>query len=331
MTILLTGAAGFIGFHLARALLARGERVVGFDSVNAYYDVTLKEARLAVLAQHPGFTLIRGDLADRAAVLGLAEAHPTIDRIVHLAAQAGVRYAEVNPYAYVDANLMGQVTVLELARRLSRLTHVVYASSSSVYGGSTKLPFSETDPVDRPLSLYAASKRGGEMIAASYAHLHGIPCTGLRFFTVYGPWGRPDMAAFLFAEAITAGRPITVYGEGKLKRDFTYIDDIVAGLLGCLDAGPAVAARPDEQGGPPHRIYNLGNHRSELLDRYIALIEQALGKQAVRQHAPKPRADVAETYADITRAQDDFGFAPTTPIDEGIPRFIAWFRAWKGV
>jgi UDP-glucuronate 4-epimerase len=331
MTILLTGAAGFIGFHLARALLARGERVVGFDSVNAYYDVTLKEARLAVLAQHPGFTLVRGDLADRAAVLGLAEAHPTIDRIVHLAAQAGVRYAEVDPYAYVDANLMGQVTVLELARRLSRLTHVVYASSSSVYGGSTKLPFSETDPVDRPLSLYAASKRGGEMIAASYAHLHGIPCTGLRFFTVYGPWGRPDMAAFLFAEAITAGRPITVYGEGKLKRDFTYIDDIVAGLLGCLDAGPAVAARPDEPGGPPHRIYNLGNHRSELLDRYIALIEQALGKQAVRQHAPKPRADVAETYADITRAQDDFGFAPTTPIDEGIPRFIAWFRAWKGV
>jgi len=331
MTILLTGAAGFIGFHLARALLARGERVVGFDSVNAYYDVTLKEARLAVLAQHPGFTLVRGDLADRAAVLGLAEAHPTIDRIIHLAAQAGVRYAEVDPYAYVDANLMGQVTVLELARRLSRLTHVVYASSSSVYGGSTKLPFSETDPVDRPLSLYAASKRGGEMIAASYAHLHGIPCTGLRFFTVYGPWGRPDMAAFLFAEAITAGRPITVYGEGKLKRDFTYIDDIVAGLLGCLDAGPAVAARPDEQGGPPHRIYNLGNHRSELLDRYIALIEQALGKQAVRQHAPKPRADVAETYADITRAQADFGFAPTTPIDEGIPRFIAWFRAWKGV
>jgi UDP-glucuronate 4-epimerase len=331
MTILLTGAAGFIGFHLARALLARGERVVGFDSVNAYYDVTLKEARLAVLAQHPGFTLVRGDLADRAAVLGLAEAHPTIDRIIHLAAQAGVRYAEVDPYAYVDANLMGQVTVLELARRLSRLTHVVYASSSSVYGGSTKLPFSETDPVDRPLSLYAASKRGGEMIAASYAHLHGIPCTGLRFFTVYGPWGRPDMAAFLFAEAITAGRPITVYGEGKLKRDFTYIDDIVAGLLGCLDAGPAVAARPDEPGGPPHRIYNLGNHRSELLDRYIALIEQALGKQAVRQHAPKPRADVAETYADITRAQDDFGFAPTTPIDEGIPRFIAWFRAWKGV
>ncbi|WP_439577863.1 NAD-dependent epimerase/dehydratase family protein [Elioraea sp.] len=330
MTILLTGAAGFIGFHLARALLARGERVVGFDSVNAYYDVTLKEARLAVLGQDPGFTMVRGDLADREAVLGLAEAHPTIDRIVHLAAQAGVRYAEVNPYAYVDANLMGQVTVLELARRLRRLTHVVYASSSSVYGGNTKLPFSETDPVERPFSLYAASKRGGEMIATSYAHLHGIPCTGLRFFTVYGPWGRPDMAAFLFAEAITEGRPITVYGEGKLKRDFTYIDDIVAGLIGCLDAGPAVAARPDEPGGPPHRIYNLGNHRAEVLDRYIALIEQALGKQAVRQHAAKPRADVAETYADIARAQADFGFAPATPIDEGIPRFIAWFRAWKG-
>lgn len=331
MTILVTGAAGFIGFHLARALLARGERVAGFDSVNAYYDPTLKEARLAVLGQDPGFAMVRGDLADRDAVLALAEAHPTIDRVVHLAAQAGVRYAEVNPYAYVDANLMGQVTVLELARRLPRLSHLVYASSSSVYGGNTKLPFSETDPVERPYSLYAASKRGAEMIAASYAHLHGIPCTGLRFFTVYGPWGRPDMAAFLFAEAITAGRPVTVYGEGRLKRDFTYIDDIVAGLTGCLDAGPAVAARPDEPGGPPHRIYNLGNHRAEVLDRYIGLIEQALGREAVRRHEAKPRADVAETYADIARAQGDFGFSPATPIDEGIPRFIAWFRAWKGV
>ena len=331
MTILVTGAAGFIGFHLARALLARGERVIGFDSVNAYYDPSLKEARLAVLAREPGFGMERGDLADRAAVLGLAEAHPTIERIVHLAAQAGVRHAERDPYAYVDANLMGQVTVLELARRLPRLAHVVYASSSSVYGGNTKLPFSETDPVERPLSLYAASKRGAELIAAAYAHLHGIPCTGLRFFTVYGPWGRPDMAAFLFAEAIAGGRPITVYGEGKLKRDFTYIDDIVAGLLGCLDAGPAVAARPDEPSGPPHRLYNLGNHRAEPLDRYIALIEQALGQQAVREYAAKPRADVAETYADIARAQVDFGFAPATPIDEGIPRFIVWFRAWKGV
>ncbi|QXM23563.1 SDR family NAD(P)-dependent oxidoreductase [Elioraea tepida] len=331
MTILVTGAAGFIGFHLARALLARGERVIGVDNVNDYYDPALKEARLAVLEAELGFTFVRGDLADHAAVLALAERFPGIDRIVHLAAQAGVRYAEVNPWAYVDANAMGQVAILELARRLGRLSHVLYASSSSVYGGNTKLPFSETDPVERPFSLYAATKRGAELIAAAYAHLHGIPSTGLRFFTVYGPWGRPDMAAYLFAKAITEGRPITVFGEGKLTRDFTYIDDIVAGILGCLDAGPAVAARPDEPGGPPHRVYNLGNHRSEPLSRYIGLIEEALGRRAIVEHKPRPRADVPETYADITRAREDFGFDPATPIDLGIPSFIAWFRAWHGV
>ena len=331
MTILVTGAAGFIGFHLARALLARGERVIGVDNVNDYYDPALKEARLAVLEAELGFTFVRGDLADHAAVLALAERFPGIDRIVHLAAQAGVRYAEVNPWAYVDANAMGQVAILELARRLGRLSHVLYASSSSVYGGNTKLPFSETDPVERPFSLYAATKRGAELIAAAYAHLHGIPSTGLRFFTVYGPWGRPDMAAYLFAKAITEGRPITVFGEGKLTRDFTYIDDIVAGILGCLDAGPAVAARPDEPGGPPHRVYNLGNHRSEPLSRYIGLIEEALGRRAIVEHKPRPRADVPATYADITRAREDFGFDPATPIDLGIPSFIAWFRVWHGV
>jgi UDP-glucuronate 4-epimerase len=331
MTILVTGTAGFIGFHLARVLLARGERVIGFDSVNDYYDPTLKEARLAILGKEEGFAFVRGDLADHSAVLALAERFPAIDRIVHLAAQAGVRYAEVNPWSYIDANAMGQVAILELARRLPRLSHVLYASSSSVYGGNTKLPFSETDPVEHPYSLYAATKRGAELTAASYAHLYGIPSTGLRFFTVYGPWGRPDMAAYLFARAISEGRPITVYGEGKLKRDFTYIDDIVAGLLGCLDAGPAVAARSEPPGGPPHRVYNLGNHRSEVLSRYIALIEQALGKRAVVEHKPRPRADVPETYADISRARADFGFDPATPIDLGIPRFIAWFRAWHGV
>jgi UDP-glucuronate 4-epimerase len=331
MTILVTGSAGFIGFHLARALLDRGERVIGFDSVNDYYDPALKEARLAVLADRPGFVFVRGDLADRTAVLALAERFPDIDRIVHLAAQAGVRYAEVNPWAYIDANAMGQVAILELARRLGRLSHLLYASSSSVYGGNTKLPFAETDPVERPYSLYAATKRGAELTAAAYAHLYGIPATGLRFFTVYGPWGRPDMAAYLFARAITEGRPITVFGEGRLKRDFTYIDDIVSGILSCLDSGPGVAARPDEPGGPPHRVYNLGNHRSELLSRYIALIEQALGRRAVIEHAPRPRADVPETYADITRARADFGFDPATPIDLGIPRFISWFRAWHGV
>lgn len=330
MALLVTGAAGFIGFHLSRVLLSRGERVVGFDSVNDYYDPALKEARLAVLGAQNGFSFIRGDLADHEAVLALAERHPDITCIVHLAAQAGVRYAEVNPWAYIDANAMGQVAILELARRLPRHSHLLYASSSSVYGGNTKLPFSETDPVERPYSLYAATKRGAELTAASYAHLYGIPSTGLRFFTVYGPWGRPDMAAYMFAKAITEGRPITVFGEGKLKRDFTYVDDIVAGILGCIDAGPSVAARPDQEGGPPHRVYNLGNHRSEVLSRYIALIEQALGKQAVIEHKPRPRADVPETYADISRAREDFGFEPTTPIDLGIPKFIAWFRSWHG-
>lgn len=331
MTILVTGCAGFIGFHLARALLERGERVVGFDNLNAYYDPALKSARLAILEQQPGFAFVRGDLADQAAVLALAESHPAIDRIVHLGAQAGVRHAERDPFAYADANLKGQVTVLELARRLPRLSHVLYASSSSVYGGNGKVPFAETDPVERPLNLYAASKRGAELIAQAYAHLHGLPCTGLRFFTVYGPWGRPDMAYFSFAEAIAAGRPITVYADGVLKRDFTWIEDIVAGLTGALDAGPAVAARPDEPGGAPHRLYNLGNHRAEPVEHLVSLLERALGRAAIRETAPKPRADAPETFADISRAAEDFGFAPTTTLEEGIPRFVAWFRAWKGL
>ncbi|WP_114373919.1 NAD-dependent epimerase/dehydratase family protein [Elioraea thermophila] len=331
MTILVTGCAGFIGFHLARVLLERGERVVGFDNLNAYYDPALKAARLAILEQQPGFAFVRGDLADQAAVLALAEMHPAIDRIVHLGAQAGVRYAERDPFAYAEANLKGQVTVLELARRLPRLSHVLYASSSSVYGGNGKVPFAETDAVERPLNLYAASKRGAELIAQAYAHLHGLPCTGLRFFTVYGPWGRPDMAYFSFAEAIAAGRPITVYADGVLKRDFTWIEDIVAGLIGALDAGPAVAARPEEPGGAPHRLYNLGNHRAEPVERLVSLLERALGRAAIRETAPKPRADAPETFADIRRAAEDFGFAPTTTLEEGIPRFVAWFRAWKGL
>jgi len=331
MTVLVTGCAGFIGFHLARSLLDRGERVVGFDNLNSYYDPALKSARLAMLRRHAGFAFVRGDLAYAETVLSLAESHSTIDRIVHLGAQAGVRFAERDPFTYADANLKGQVAVLELARRLPRLSHLVYASSSSVYGGNTKVPFAETDPVDRPLNLYAASKRGAEVIAQAYAHLHGLPCTGLRFFTVYGPWGRPDMAYFSFAEAIAAGRPITVFAEGSLRRDFTWIEDIVAGLLGALDAGPAVAARPDGPGEAPHRIYNLGNRRAEPVERLVSLLERALGRPAIRELAPKPRADAAETFADIARAETDFGFAPTTTLDEGIPRFVAWFRAWKGV
>ncbi|MGC8523988.1 MAG: NAD-dependent epimerase/dehydratase family protein [Acidibrevibacterium sp.] len=321
MTILLTGAAGFIGYHVAEALLARGERVVGVDDLNPYYDVGLKEARLARLLARDGFTFRRLDIADRAAMADLIAAFPAISRIVHLAAQAGVRHSLVDPYAYVSANVMGHLVILEIARRLSRLDHLVYASSSSVYGANQALPFTESDRVDQPTSLYAATKRADELMSAAYGHLFGLPQSGLRFFTVYGPWGRPDMAYFAFAEAIAAGEPITVYGDGRLKRDFTYIDDIVAGVLGCLD-------RPPPAGAPP-RLFNIGNHRSEAVTRLIALLEAGLGRRAIIRLAPTPRADVAETFAAIDALAALTGYAPKTPLDEGIPRFLAWFRDWQ--
>jgi UDP-glucuronate 4-epimerase len=320
---LVTGAAGFIGSHVAQALLARGERVIGIDNLNAYYPVSLKEARLARLTDQPGFSFLRADISDRDAILGLAGDHPDIRAIIHLAAQAGVRHSLVDPYSYVQSNLMGQVVMLEAARRLPQLAHFVYASSSSVYGRNSKQPFSIDDPVDHPISLYAATKRADELIAESYAWIHKVPMTGLRFFTVYGPWGRPDMAAYLFALAIVEGKPIHVFNHGQSKRDFTYIDDIVAGVLAATDR-PAAAV----PGQSPHRVYNLGNHRPEKLMDFIGLIEKELGRTAEKIMEPLPPGDVPETYADIDASRRDLGFEPRTPLSEGIPRFIAWFKSY---
>lgn len=320
MTILVTGAAGFIGMHVAEALLARGDQVIGLDSMSAYYDVRLKRARVARLEDNKGFTFLHADVSDRVAMLHLAQAHAGITRIVHLAAQAGVRHSLVDPFAYVDANVMGHLVVLELARRLPRLEHVVYASSSSVYGGNRSLPFAETDRVDHPVSLYAATKRAGELISESYAHLFAIPQTGLRFFTVYGPWGRPDMAPWLFADAILEGHPITLFEGGRLRRDFTFVEDIVAGVVGCLDRPPP---------GHSPRLLNIGNHRSEEVRRFVAVLEQAIGKRAVVLDVPRPATDVEETCADIRAIQALCGFEPRTPIDVGVPRFVAWFVGWR--
>ncbi len=326
MTILVTGAAGFIGFHVCEALLARGERVLGVDNLNDYYDVRLKEARLALLEARGGFAFARSDIADREAMAAaVAPERRSITRIVHLAAQAGVRHSLVDPYAYVQANVMGQVVLLELCRELPALQHVVYASSSSVYGGGAEAPFSTDARVDNPVSLYAATKRAGELIGHVYGHLHAVPATGLRFFTVYGPWGRPDMAYFLFTRSILEGRPITLFNRGGMKRDFTYIDDVVPAVLSVLDAPPGGEA------GVPHRLYNVGNNRPEALTDFVAQLERALGRKAVIEHAPMQPGDVEETWADIAALQRGHGYAPTTTIAEGIPRFVAWYRAHYGV
>ena len=320
MTVLLTGAAGFIGMHVAEALLARGDQVIGVDNINAYYDVGLKRARLARLESRPGFRFLEADVSDREAMLGLAESHGEVTRIVHLAAQPGVRHSLVDPYAYVQANVMGHLVMLELARRLKRLEHLVYASSSSVYGGNRSLPFAETDRVDHPVSLYAATKRSGELISESYAHLFGLPQTGLRFFTVYGPWGRPDMAPWMFAEAILGGRPITLYDGGRLKRDFTFVEDIVAGVVGCLDH-PASGTAP--------RLLNIGNHRSVEVRRFVAVLEEALGRRAVVVDTPRPPTDVEETFADIEAIRAVCGYEPRTPIERGVPKFAEWYLSWR--
>ena len=322
-TILVTGAAGFIGAATSHALLARGDHVIGIDNLNSYYDVTLKQARLERLTAHGNFAFRKLDIADRDGMLKLAEESPGITGIVHLAAQAGVRYSLLDPYAYVTANVMGQVVMLELARRLKTLNHFVYASSSSVYGGNTKLPFSVEDPVEQPNSLYAATKRAGELFGYTYAHLYGVPATGLRFFTVYGPWSRPDMAPIIFTKAIIAGEPIKVFNRGEMWRDFTYIDDIVNGVVRVLDR-PAT-------GTPPHRLYNLGNHRSEKLTDFIAEIERALGRKAQITLEPMQPGDVARTYADIDVSRRDLDFEPATPISAGIPIFIAWYKDYYGV
>ena len=325
--VLVTGVAGFIGMHVAKALLARGERVIGIDNLNDYYDVGLKEDRLAEIAREANdrFTLLRVDFADNAALLAALAPH-RFDRIVHLGAQAGVRYSLENPHAYVQSNLVGHVNMLELARARG-VAHLVYASSSSVYGGGATLPFEVAARADRPLSLYAATKRADELMSETYAHLYRIPQTGLRFFTVYGPWGRPDMAMWLFTDAILAGRPIQVFNGGDMRRDFTFIDDIVAGVIGCLDQPPADDGTAKPGGSiSPHRLYNIGNHRSERLDRLIDLIEAACGRPAIRIDQPIQPGDVKDTFADISDIARDIGFVPTIAIEQGVPRFVEWFR-----
>jgi UDP-glucuronate 4-epimerase len=327
MAILLTGVAGFIGFNLASQLLARGEEVIGVDDLNDYYDVTLKEARLEQLRQFTRFRFTKVDVSDRKQLDGFADATPGIDRVIHLAAQAGVRYSLESPAAYIQANVDGTLAVLELCRRNRGIKHLVYASSSSVYGVQDTLPFAVGQPTDRPTSLYAATKIAGEAMAAAYSHLFRIPATGLRFFTVYGPWGRPDMSVFVFTKAILSGKPIRVFNHGRMKRDFTYIDDIVAGIVAALD-------RPPEDDGAtyaPHRVYNLGNRRSEPLMRLIGLIEEACGKPAVIDFDTMQAGDITETFADAEPAARELGFAPRTAIDEGIPKFVAWYRDYYHV
>ena len=329
MTVLVTGAAGFIGSHVAHRLLDRGERVVGLDIVNDYYSVQLKHDRLVRLTARDGFEFAHVDFADHVA-LTAALTPLGIDRIIHLGAQAGVRYSIENPHAYVQANLVGHLNMIEFARRSELCRHMVYASSSSVYGSNKTLPFSVDDRVDHPMSLYAATKKADELMSETYAHLYRLPLTGLRFFTVYGPWGRPDMAMWLFADAILAGRPIKVFNNGAMRRDFTYIDDIVTGVVACLDNPP-----PDDgmvkAGGSaaPHRLYNIGNHRSEELLYMIELLESAIGKTAVREYLTMQDGDVAETYADIDAITNDLGFRPTTSIADGIPRFVDWFMDYR--
>lgn len=331
MAILVTGAAGFIGMHVCRALLARGDRVVGIDNLNDYYAVQLKHDRLATLRQGAGgdcFTFHHVDFSDDIA-LKHALAGTDIERIVHLGAQAGVRYSLENPRAYVASNLSGHVNMLELARAWG-VAHLVYASSSSVYGTNKSLPFRVEDRVDWPISLYAATKRADELMSEAYSHLFRIPQTGLRFFTVYGPWGRPDMAVWLFTDAILNDRPITVFNEGRMQRDFTYIDDIVCGIVAALDNPPLDDGAPKAGGShSPHRLYNIGNHRSEPLEELIVEIENALGRKALREYKPMQPGDVPATYANIDAIRNDLGFEPSTPISVGIPIWAKWYRDYK--
>ncbi len=333
--VLLTGAAGFIGFHVAQRLLADGHHVLGLDNLNEYYDPTLKQARLDQLTPHAAFTFERLDVSDRAGMAELFRRHRPA-RVVHLAAQAGVRYSLRNPHAYVDANLVGFLNVLEGCRHHA-VEHLVFASSSSVYGANTRLPFSVHDNVDHPLSLYAATKKANELMAHTYAHLYGLPCTGLRFFTVYGPWGRPDMALFLFAQAILGDRPIDVFNEGRMQRDFTYVDDIVEGLVRVLAKPPA--PDPTWSGEHPdpgtsraaYRVYNIGNDRPVELLRFIEVLEQCLGKRARKNLLPMQPGDVPATRADVTDLVRDVGYRPHTTVEEGVARFVSWYREYYRV
>lgn len=334
-SILVTGAAGFIGFHTSKRLLKRGDTVIGLDNLNDYYDVRLKEARLAQLTPHKNFRFVKLDLADREGMKTLF-AESGVRRVIHLAAQAGVRYSLVNPHAYTDSNVTGFLNVLEGCRH-NKIEHLVYASTSSVYGGNTHMPFSVHDNVDHPVSLYAATKKANELMAHCYAHLYRLPCTGLRFFTVYGPWGRPDMALFLFTKAILEGKPIDVFNHGKMQRDFTYVEDIVEGVVRALDrvAQPHAQWSGDQPdpgtSNAPYRLYNIGNNKPVELLRFIEVLEQTLGKKAEKRMLPLQAGDVPATYADVDDLMRDVGFKPSTAIEVGIARFVEWYREYYKV
>ena len=321
MSYLITGAAGFIGFHLAKTLLERGESVIGIDNINDYYSIDLKKARLAELEPYEHFVFGKIDIADEEA-LGDFLSDKSFIKIVHLAAQAGVRYSLENPRAYITSNLVGHLNILELARHTKGIEHVLYASSSSIYGGRTDLPFKETDRADKPVSLYAATKKSDELISHTYAHLYGIALTGLRFFTVYGPFGRPDMAYYSFTKKILVGEGIEVFNHGDMLRDFTYIDDIVSGIIAILDKGPA------KQEGAPHKVYNIGNNNPEKLEDFLSILETILDKQAVRKNLSMQPGDVPATYADITAIKNDYGFEPKTNLREGLNKFVTWYRQY---
>jgi len=334
MKVLVTGAAGFIGMHVSERLLARGDEVVGLDNLNDYYDPTLKDARLARLTPNPGFRFVKGDVADRTAMEALF-AKERFDRVVHLAAQAGVRYSLINPHAYIESNVVGFTNIIEGCRH-NGVKHLVYASSSSVYGGNEKMPFSEADSVDHPVSLYAATKKANELMAHTYSHLYGLPTTGLRFFTVYGPWGRPDMALFLFVKAALEGRAIDVFNYGKMRRDFTYIDDIVEGVIRVLDR----TAEPDPEfdsqnpnpatGKAPFRVFNIGNNNPVELMDFILAIEESLGVEITKNFLPLQDGDVPATAADTDMLDDWVGFAPGTDVRVGVGRFVSWYRGYYG-
>jgi len=335
MKIFVTGAAGFIGFHLSKQLLEQGHRVVGLDNLNKYYDVKLKKARLDILQKYPQFVFVKADLADRRVIEELFKKEK-FERVVNLAAQAGVRYSLKNPYSYVESNIVGFLNILEGCRH-NRVEHLVYASSSSVYGANTKMPFSVHHNVDHPISLYAASKKANELMAHTYSHLYQLPTTGLRFFTVYGPWGRPDMALFLFTRAILAGKAIKVFNYGNMERDFTYIDDIVEGVMRVIQRIPngndAWDGNFPDPGSScaPYRLYNIGNNQPVQLMRYIEILEEALGKKAEKEFLPMQPGDVPKTYADVDDLVADAGFKPQTPTGTGIKKFVEWYRQYYGI